>query len=267
MRDALANGFRNQGFLGVGGMNNPMYVWDQRAWNNSKDRQYLIRKPSFADPEEMAKRRKEITEHIRALTKYKPLSGILADETSLTSYTAEFDYDMHPANIEAFHKKLLAKFGTVAAMNAALKTTAKSFDEVIAPVTAETKESGNWGLWNEWRSHNDDLWAGVFTSYAAWIGAVDPGIRVSVSGTQPSTPFNGIDWAKITPALRSVTGYNGRFQQLQRLNFHPTGDLKSMAWAGYGNKGAARNTSCGTTFSMATPVAASSGGIRCAIPI
>ena len=127
MRDALANGFRNQGFLGVGGMNNPMYVWDQRAWNNSKDRQYLIRKPSFADPEEMAKRRKEITEHIRALTKYKPLSGILADETSLTSYTAEFDYDMHPANIEAFHKKLLAKFGTVAAM----KCGAQDHGEII----------------------------------------------------------------------------------------------------------------------------------------
>ncbi len=144
---------------------------------------------------------------------------------------------MHPANIEAFHRKLQSKFGTVAAMNAALETSAQSFYEIIAPVTAETKASGNWGLWNEWRAHNDDLWTSVFTSYAAWINAVEPGIRVSVSGTQASTPFNGIDWAKLTPALRSVTGYNGRFQQLQRLNFHPTGDLKSMAWVGYGNKG------------------------------
>ena len=265
MRDALVNGFRNQGFLGVDGLNNPMYVWDQRAWNNSKDRQYLIRKPSFADPQEMARRRKEITERVRTFAKYKPLSGILADETSLTSYTAEFDYDMHPENIKAFRKKLQAKFGTVAAMNAALKTSEKSFDTIIAPVTAETKASGNWGLWNEWRAHNDDLWTGVFTSYASWINAVEPGIRVSVSGTQASTPFNGIDWAKLIPALRSVTGYNGRFQQLQRLNFHPTGDLKSMAWAGYGNKGVARNTSCGTTCSMATRAAAFSGGIPCAI--
>ena len=146
---------------------------------------------------------------------------------------------MHPANIKAFRKKLRAKFGTVEAMNAALNLSEKSFDEIIAPVTAETKALGNWGLWNEWRAHNDDLWTSVFTSYAAWINAVEPGIRVSVSGTQESTPFNGIDWAKLTPALRSVTGYNGRFQQLQRQSFHPTGDLKSMAWVGYGNKGVA----------------------------
>jgi len=37
MREAMANGFRNQCFFGVDGLNNPMYFWDQRAWNNSKD--------------------------------------------------------------------------------------------------------------------------------------------------------------------------------------------------------------------------------------
>jgi len=237
MRSALIDGFRNQGYLGVEGLHNSNFAADLRAWNSTKDRQHLIRKPSFADPDEMAKRKQMTTDRIATLAKYKPLSAILADETSLTSYVAQFDYDMHPANIATFKKKLAAKFVTVAAMNAALKTTVQSFDEIIAPVTAEAKESGNWGLWNEWRIHNDDLWADVFSAYQSWINAVDPGIRVSVSGTQASTPFNGIDWAKLSPSLNSVTGYNGRFQQLQRLNFHPTGDLKSMAWCGYGNKG------------------------------
>ena len=40
---------------------------------------------------------------------YKPLSGIIADESSLTSYTTAFDFDFHPANIAAFQQKLEAR--------------------------------------------------------------------------------------------------------------------------------------------------------------
>ena len=74
MRDAMVNGFRNHCYLGIDGLSNSMYVWDKRAWNNSKDRQYLIRKPSFADPAEMARRRER---HHRASPHFREVQTAL----------------------------------------------------------------------------------------------------------------------------------------------------------------------------------------------
>ena len=238
MYEALANGFRNQFMAGISGLHVDIGGVTQE-YNRTKDPKLLVRKPSFADPEELAKRHKEVLDRLSKLEKFKPLSGIIADETSLTSYTAAFDFDFHPANIAAFRNKLEARFKTVAAMNRALKTSAASFADVMPPTTAEAKASGNWGLWNEWRAHNDDEWTQAMQNYADWFNEACPGLRFSASGTQVSTPFNGIDWAKMTKAFRSIVGYRGRYQDLQRLSFHPTGDFKTMSWVGYTGKGLA----------------------------
>lgn len=238
MGDALANGFRNQFYAGISGLHVDIggIVQD---YTRTKDPKLLVRKPSFADPEELARRHKEVLDRFSRLGKFKPLSGIIADETSLTSYTAEFDFDFHPANIAAFRSKLEARFKDVTAMNEALKTKATSFAGVMPPTTAEAKASGNWGLWNEWRAHNDDMWTQAMLDYATWFDEACPGMRFSASGTQVSTPFNGIDWAKMTKAFGSIVGYRGRYQDLQRLCFHPAGDFKTMSWVGYKGKGLA----------------------------
>jgi len=410
MAGALANGFRNQFMAGVNGLH--VSLGDiVSEYSRTKDPTLLVRKPSLTDPEELAKRHQETRDRLTKLAPYKPLSGILADETALTSYTVAFDFDFHPANIAAFRKKLEARFKTVEAMNQALclgksnvpatpghvevtaelplckftpqtdltpwqatssgvtltlepavsgtsesrlkvehaaaafpgltllslpadwsaydgfaftvwssvetqlgvriddakssnyasrfndyakikpgqntvtipisrmkgvletrqiklvalflekpaagttlyynnirltppskrpgSEPATSFAGIIPPTTAEAKESGNWGLWNEWRAHNDDMWTQAMQDYADWFDESCPGIRCSLSGTQSSTPLNGIDWAKMTKPFRSIVGYRGRYQDLQRLCFHPTRDFKSLSWVGYGSKGLA----------------------------
>ncbi len=238
MRESLVNGFRNQFYANIRGLH--IDVVDlKRAYAQSKDRSLLIRKPSFADPEELATRHQQVLEKFSGINQFKPLSGIIADETSLTSYTQAFDFDFHPANIAAFRKKLEARFKNIAALNQALKTSATSFADIQPPTTDEAKSSGNWGLWNEWRAHNDEMWTETLMSYAAWFDEVCHGIRMSVSGTQVSTPFNGIDWAKLTKAFHSIVGYRGRYQDLERLSFAATGDFKPMSWVGYTNKGLA----------------------------
>jgi len=238
MREALINGFRNQFYAGIDGLH--IDVFDlKRAYAQSKDRSLLVRKPSFAVPEEMERRHQQVLEKFSGINQFKPLSGIIADETSLTSYTQAFDFDFHPANIAAFRRKLETRFKSVTALNQALNTSATSFADIMPPTTDEAKASGNWGLWNEWRAHNDDMWTETLTSYATWFDEVCPGIRMSVSGTQVSAPFNGIDWAKLTKTFHSIVGYRGRYQDLERLSFAAPGDFKPMSWVGYTNKGLA----------------------------
>ena len=58
----------------------------------------------------------------------------------------------------------------------------------MPPTTAEAKASGNWGLWNEWRAHNDDMWTQAMQDYADWFNEFLSGIRFSASGTHPRRP-------------------------------------------------------------------------------
>jgi|GEM_PF-1472103 len=238
MYAALESGFRNQYYAGINGLHIDLAGVVQE-YNLTRNPSLLVRRPSLVDPEEIAKRHKEVLDKVSKLNKFKPLSGIIADETSLTSYIDDFDFDFYPANIATFREKLEARYKAVGAMNQALKMSASSFASIVPPTTAEAKASGNWGLWNEWRAHNDDMWTRAMTEYADWFNEACPGMRFSISGTQASAPFNGIDWAKLTKAFRSVVGYRGRYQDLQRASFHPTGDLKSLSWVGYTGKGLA----------------------------
>jgi hypothetical protein len=209
-----------------------------KKYKETKDKACLIRNPSYADAAFLAKEREQIQKYVDGLKDFAPLSMIMSDETALTSYTFEFDYDFHPANVAKFREKMKSKFETIDALNAALATTFKSFDEVQPPVSEDAKAAKNFGLWNEWRAFNDDMWAGAFKMYGDAMKEKAPGSRVSVSGTQESAIFNGIDWAKMTPNFGAVCGYGGRFQELQRLCFHPN-DLRVTPWGGYGRSGRA----------------------------
>lgn len=209
-----------------------------KAFRETKDKKNLIRNPSYADDAFVAKEKAAVQKMAAELSKYSPLSMIMSDETALTSYTAEFDFDFHPSNIAKFREKLKAKFSTIENLNSALHATEKSFDELMPPTSDEAKAAKNFGLWNEWRSHNDDMWTGAFKMYGVAMQEKYPASRLSVSGTQEQAVFNGIDWAKLTPAFGAVCGYGGRFQELQRLSYQ-SGDLKVTPWGAYGRNGRA----------------------------
>ncbi len=208
----------------------------QKKYNDTKDKKFLVRNPSYSDEPFVAKEREQVQKYAEGLKKFAPLSMIMSDETALTSYTMEFDYDFHPANIARFREKLKAQFETPDAMNAALGTAVKSFEEVQPPTAAEAAVAKNFGLFNSWRSFNDDMWTGAFKMYGEAMKQKDPATRLSVSGTQESAIFNGIDWAKLSATFGAVSGYGGRFQELQRYCFHP-GGLRVTPWGGYGRSG------------------------------
>jgi hypothetical protein len=214
-----------------------------RQWRESqnKDRTALVRRPSFAE-KSFADAQRAKTAKVAAEAKpFGPLSYITSDETSLTSYTAEFDLDEHANNVAAFRAKLQAQFGDIATLNAAYGTTLASFDAVVPVTGAEAKDgkiAGAAALWNAWRSHNDDAWAGVFRLYGDALKSGDSAARLSVSGTQEQAVFNGIDWAKLSPELGAVSGYGGRWQELQRLCFGAA-DLRATPWCAYGRSGRA----------------------------
>jgi len=215
-----------------------------RQWRETKDHAALIRRPSFAEAAFAAEQQKKTAKVAAQAKPYAPLSYITSDETSLTSYTAEFDLDEHPANVTAFRARLQKQFGDIAALNTAFGSTLASFD-AIQPVTGEDAKAAGGAsekaaLWNAWRAHNDDAWAAVFHLYGDALKSKDPAARLSVSGTQEQAVFNGIDWARLSPELGAVCGYGGRYQELQRLCFGAP-DLRATPWCAYGRSGRSVN--------------------------
>ncbi|HXX93250.1 MAG TPA: hypothetical protein VEN81_06425, partial [Planctomycetota bacterium] len=234
-RESFRRGFRVHGMFSATGLHAKDFNGVYRAYLQSGDPKLLVRDPSFADPAFLGAQRSKISQWVRSMAPFAPLTLSLGDETSLTSYVAEFDFDFHPENVKAFREKMKAKFGTVGAMNSALGSAWPSFEEGLPPTTAEARKAGTWGLWNEWRDHNDDLWTGAFAFYRDEMRKDYPATRLSVSGTQTSHIFNGIDWAKLAPVMGATADYTGRFQLVQRMNFNPA--LRSTPWVGYGRTG------------------------------
>ena len=231
-------GMRVHGCGLTGGLHAHDIDGQAKRFNETHDKKELIRNPSYADAAFVAKEREQVQKYAEILKPFAPLSMIMSDETALTSYTREFDFDFHPDNVINFRAKMKAKFGAIEALNAAFGTTYPSFEKMEPPTSDEAKAAKNFGLWNEWRAFNDDMWSGAFKMYGDAMKEKFPATRVSVSGTQESAIFNGIDWAKLTPMFGAVSGYGGRFQELQRMNFHP-GGLRVTPWGAYGRSGRA----------------------------
>ena len=235
-RSLLRGGMRVHGCGFTQGLHAKDIDAAEKRYRQTQDRKFLIRNPSYGDAAFVEKERRDVMESARQISKFGAISMILSDETALTSYTREFDYDEHPGILAAFREKLQKRFGGIAALNDALKTSFKSFDEIQPPTGEEARANRQFGLFNEWRAHNDDGWTGAFAMYGEAMKSVYPEARLSVSGSQEQAVFNGIDWAKLTPTFGAISGYGGRFQELQRLSFHP-GGLRSTPWGGYGRSG------------------------------
>lgn len=234
-RASFRRGFRVHAMYSSTGLHAKDFDKVYREYLRTGDPKYLVREPSFADPAFLDRQRPLIGGWAKSMAPYSPLTMSLGDETSLTSYTTEFDFDFHPENLKAFRAKMKAKFGDVAAMNAALGCAWRSFDDGMPPTTADARKGSGWPLWNEWRDHNDDLWTGAFAFYRDVMSKDYPATRLSVSGTQVSHIFNGIDWAKLAPVMGAIADYTGRFQLIERMNFNPA--IRSTPWAGYGRTG------------------------------
>src|SRR5882672_1306176 len=190
-QESFRRGFRVHAMFSATGLHCKDFDGVYREFNKNPDPKLLVRNPSFADPAFLETQRKTISTWTKSMAPYAPLTMSLGDETSLTSYVAEFDFDFHPENVRAFRERLKTLFGDVAQMGAALGGRWESFETVTPPTTAEARKSGNWGLWSVWRDHNDELWTGVFRFYRHEMRKDYAATRLSVSGTQTSHIFNG----------------------------------------------------------------------------
>lgn len=208
-------------------------------YQQSGDKQYLIREPSLSDP---AWRQKVMASLTKRVTEAQAIGGgydyCMGDEMSLTSYTQYFDFDFSPHSLAAFREWLKARYPSVVDLNKSWDTTFATWDEVMPLTLAEAKKRENAAPWCEFRDFMNDELAGFYAEVQKTIAAVDPQTHAGLSGTQEPRAGNGMDWWKNSKAFNYYHSYNTGWSNEMRRSFAPyTGVMQSPYFAGYWQSG------------------------------
>ncbi len=223
-----------------------IYYFDQEkqrledAWTKYKetrDTTLLKRSVCLADPAIRATIHDEVKRKVAEQSRYNPDTYFIGDESSLTCYTAELDLDFNDASIAAFRAWLRQRYGDIAALNAKWRTSFADFAAIVPFTIIEVEEDATKACgWAEHRTFMEEQYEDVVRLIRAAAKEADPNAEVELSGTQSSTSFNAMDWARMTRHVKRFLPYNIDYAYDQLRCFAP--DVKLFALTGYGSTGA-----------------------------
>jgi hypothetical protein len=208
-------------------------------WNQYKakgDPSILVRKVCLSDPEQIAAIEAEVRKKVVDQRKMNPGTYMIGDESSLTCYTLEMDLDFNPKSLAAFRDWLKSRYGDIAALNAKWQTTLKDFAEIVPFTIIDVEKEGSKACgWSEHRTFMEEQYEGVLKRMRAVAKSEDPNAELELSGTQATTSFNAMDWARVSRHVKRYVPYNINFMYDQLRSFNP--GVKSAALTGYGSTG------------------------------
>nr|MBA3709204.1 beta-galactosidase [Planctomycetota bacterium] len=206
------------------------------AYKENGDKSKLVRQVCLADPEILAGIDAEVRKKVISQRKMNPGTYLIGDESSLTCYTLEADLDFNPKSVEAFRAWLAKRYPDIAALNAKWQTTFKDVAEIVPVTIIEVeKDAAKACGWAEHRTFMEEQYERVLERMRAIARAEDPNAELELSGTQATTSFNGMDWARVTRHVKRYVPYNINFMYDQLRSFNP--GVRSAALTGYGSVG------------------------------
>ncbi len=234
----------NLGLLSYLGKGVPDFMDDKFAekvakYQQSKDKQWLVRTPCLSDPEWRGKAVASLRARAGEAMQYGgAIDYCMGDEMSLTYYTAFFDYCWSPHCLAGFRTWLQARYPSLDALNKAWETGFASWDAVLPMTLDEVKTRANAAPWCEFRDYMNDVIAGFYSLVRKTLREVDPQARAGLSGTQEPRAGNGMDWWKNSAAFDYYHAYNTGWSNEMRRSFAPyTGVKQTPYYAGYWQAG------------------------------
>ena len=190
-----------------------IYRADWDGYTKTRDKKYLIRKPSLNDPAYLASAKQEIQSRIRPYAQSRPLLYDLGDECSITSFASPMDYDFSPYALAAFRDWLKQQYGTLDRLNAEWGTKFAAWDDVVPMTTYEIKDreragSENYSPWADHRTFMDLSFAEAWRKFRGWAHEVDPRTPVGIEGAQMPSAFGGYDLWRLSQVLDWVEPYD-----------------------------------------------------------
>jgi len=211
------------------------YLKRKAAFARTSDTRYLTRDITLESDRFEAGLRQRIEARVKPIAPLKPFAYYMADESSLTSFTDAFDVDWAPEALAAFRQWVRHEYKTLPALNASWGTSFHAWEQVLPMTAAQAQKHGNYAPWADHRSFMEQEFANAFSRAKALIREVDPGARVSISGTQEPAAHNGCNWYEIDRQLDYLQPYDSGGQGYMHPFFHP--GMPITGFTGYGGTG------------------------------
>lgn len=236
--------------LGVYAYSAAAYRERKRRYQETKDKQYLIREPCLNSPEWRARTRQAILERASEAKRYHPFSYYVNDEGSLTSYTDAHDFCFGPHCLARFRAWLPTVYPSLEALNATWQTAFRTWEEVMPMTTeeirqhAQGRQSPSYAAWADHRTFMEITYAEAYRFIRDTLREVDPEGELRISGTQATVAYNGCDWWRITRWVKDTGPYTTGDQWELHRSFlfaheEPVGAARIGGWTGYGSRGEA----------------------------
>lgn len=220
-------------------LEDPKFAEKASKYQETKDKQYLVREPSLADPEYVGRARAAMTRATEQDRRYGfAYDYCMGDEMSLTYYTRYFDFDFDPRNLADFREWLKKRYASLEELNAAWETSFATWDAVMPMTIDEARERDNAAPWSEFRIFMNTTLADFCEGIHETLRQADPQARAGLSGTQEPRAGNGMDWWKMSQGFDYYHSYNTGWSNEMRRSFAPyTGVNQSPYYAGYWQSG------------------------------
>ena len=191
----------------------------------------LVRKPCLSDPAFLDKYIKAFTDMGKSNYKYGNRFYWMGDEQSITGYggtPVDFCFSEHC--LKEFRKFVKDKYKTLDKLNAEWNTSFTSWEKVL-PLTKDEvwkDKAASVAGWADHLEFMDGRLENVAKTLFAALRTHDPEARTSLSGTQPSTAYGGMDWGRLMKHFNGLMNYalGGQFE-IQR-SLRPGAEL--MPW-------------------------------------
>jgi hypothetical protein len=221
--------------FGLGWRQRGEYLKRKAAFAQTGDTRYLTRDVTLESPKFEEGLRRRIETRVKPVAPLKPFAYYMADESSLTAFTDAFDVDWAPEALDAFRVWLRREYKILDALNTSWGTSFPSWGDVLPMTTAQAQKHGNYAPWSDHRVFMEQDYAKAWARAKALIREVDPGARVSISGTQAPYPHNGCNWYEIDQLLDYLQPYSEGGQDFMHPFFRP--GMPITGFTGYGTTG------------------------------
>ncbi|MGD0110569.1 MAG: beta-galactosidase trimerization domain-containing protein [Armatimonadota bacterium] len=190
-----------------------VYEDDWNGYAKTRDKRYLIRKPSLQDPDYLGEAKGILQGAARQYVGLNPLLYDIGDECSITSFASPMDYDFSGYALAAFRDWLKQQYGTLDKLNAEWETEFATWDDVQPMTTYEIKErekkgSENYSPWADHRTFMDVTYAETVDQFRRWLHEIDPKTPAGLEGAQMPAAFGGYDLWRLSHAVDWVEPYD-----------------------------------------------------------
>ena len=197
----------------------------------TRDKYGIKRNPRLDDPEYLNAYRKALEVHLPKLSQWHPYVYDLGDEMSYGEFLRPVDFDFSPQSLQQFRIWLKERYhNDLARLNREWQRDYRIWDEVVPDTGLEARGRGVFSAWALHRIYNTTLFAGFWRLVADTARRLDPGARISASGTPAPHPYNAYDYELLLPIVGSLSAYT-TYEMSELLNSFKK--LPLTAWVGY----------------------------------